>query len=115
MDKDLTVKFKYSSDEEFKRLLIKLYAGQLMTSNSAAKMLRIDKESFLSEVRRYQVAVNCLDTDEVVSKMQRENDKKISKVLEIVSRAKMMNQGKSPHFWGRPDMINMIQQIIEVV
>ncbi len=115
MNYDVTIKFENSSSEERKRMFIKLYAGQLIASGTAAKMLGISKELFLSEASRYQVAVNCLDTDEVVSKMQRENDKAISKVRDIVSRAKMMNQGKSPHFWGRPDMINMIQQIIEAV
>lgn len=115
MNYDVTIKFENSLSEERKRTFIKLYAGQLITSGTAVQMLGISKELFLSEVNRYQVAVSCLDTDEVVSKMQRENDKTISKVREIVSRAKMVNQGRTPHFWGRPDMINMIQQIIEAV
>ncbi len=115
MNRDLIIKFKYSSDEELKQKVIKLYAGQLINSDTAIQMLGISKELFLSEVNRYQVAVNCLDTDEVVSKMQRENDKAISKVREIVSKARNLNEYRTPHFWGRPDMINMIQQIIEAV
>lgn len=117
MNKYLTVKFKYSSDEEFKHLLMKLYIGQLMTSNTATKMLRIDKESFLSEVSCYQnqISIRNFDTDDFVSKMQRENDKAISKVREIVRKAKMQNQGRTPYFWSRSDVIGVIEQIIKAV
>jgi len=115
LNKDFTIKFKCSSDEELKQIVIRLYTGQLVTSGQAARMLHIDKESFLSELERYQVAVHKLDTDEVVSKIQTENDKAISQVREIVRKVKMTNQGRTPHFWSRSDMVDVVQKIIEVV
>jgi len=114
LNKEFTVKFKYSSDEELKQIVIRLYTGQLVTSGQAARMLHIDKESFLSQLERYQVAVHKLDTDEVVSKMQTNNDKAISLVRDIVRKAKMTNQGRAPHFWSRSDMIDVIERIIKV-
>ncbi len=115
MNKDFTVKFKYSSDEEVKQIVIRLYIGQLVTSSQAAGMLHIDRESFLSELERYKVAVHKLDTDDLVSKIQTENDKAISLVRDIVGKAKGRNQGRTPHFWSRSDMIDVMEQIIKVV
>lgn len=115
MEKDFVFKMKYSSNEDLKLIFVKLYAGQLVTLESAIRVLKIDRESFLSELERYQVTVHKLDTDEVVSKIQTENDKTISLVRDIVRKAKMTNQGRTPHFWSRSDMIDVMEQIIKVV
>ncbi len=106
---------KYSSDEDLKLIFVKLYAGQLITFESAIQVLKIDRKSFLSELERYQVAVHKLDSDEVVSKIQTENDKAISLVRDIVRKAKVTNQGRTPHFWSRSDIIDVMEQIIKVV
>lgn len=115
MEKDFVLKMKYSSDEDLELIFVKLYAGHLVTLNSAIQILKIDRESFLSQLERYQVAVHKLDTDEVVSKIQTENDKAISLVRDVVGKAKMTNQGRTPHFWSRSDMVDVIKKIIEVV
>ena len=115
MNKDFTIKFKCSSDEEIKQKVISLYSGGLITSGAAAQILCIDRELFLSELERYKVAVHKLDTDDLVSKIQTENDKVISLVRDIVGKAKGRNQGRTPHFWSRSDMIDVMEQIIKVV
>lgn len=114
MKQDFTVKFKCSSDEEVKQKVIGLYTGRLITSGVAAQMLHIDRESFLSELNRYQVALHKLDTGEVVSKIQTNDDKAISLIRDILRKAKVSNQGRTPHFWSRFDMIDVIERIIKV-
>jgi hypothetical protein len=86
-----------------------------MTIDTATQILSIDRESFLLELNRHQVAVHNLDSDELISKIQTGNDKAISQVRDIVRKAKMHNQGRTPHFWVRSDMVDLIQQIIKII